>query len=134
MKMHKRERSWVVGLTAIYICLSVLLVILIDVSPDRSSTDLNKVFFTASHGLFAMMIGYGLTLLAAYTANHYQKVRTWGFAVGAVAVVLAIYSLKEETGKLYRGPAGVVSLSELPHFIAQAFAKDQYGLPVFAMK
>ena len=132
MKMHKRERSWVLGLTAIYICLSVLLVILIDVSPDRSSTDLNKVFFTASHGLFAMMIGYGLTLMAAYTATHYQKVRVWGFAVGAVAVVLAIYSLKEVTGTLYRGPAGVVTLSELPHFIAQAFDRSQYGLPVFA--
>ncbi len=33
MKMHKRERSWIIGLTAIYFCLSVLLVILIDVSP-----------------------------------------------------------------------------------------------------
>src|SRR5580700_1857012 len=106
LKMHKRERSWIIGLVAIYFCLSVLLVILIDVSPDRSSTDLNKVFFTASHGLFAMMIGYGLTLMAAYAATHYQKIRRWGFVVGAVAVVLAIYSLVDETGRLYFGPAG----------------------------
>ena len=132
LKMHKRERSWIIGLVAIYFCLSALLVILIDVSPDRSSTDLNKVFFTASHGLFAMMIGYGLTLIAAYTATHYQKMRLWGFAVGAVAVVLAIYSLKDVAGTLYRGPAGEVSLSELPHHIALAFAKNQYGLPIFA--
>ena len=132
LKMHHRERSWVIGLTAVYVCLSVLLVILIDVSPDRSSTDLNKVFFTASHGLFAMMIGYGLTLMAAYTATHYQKVRGWGLAVGAVAIVLAVFSLKEVTGTLYRGPAGVVTLAELPHFIALAFGQDQYGLPVFA--
>jgi tetratricopeptide (TPR) repeat protein len=132
LKMHKRERSWIIGLTAIYICLSVLLIILINVSPDRSSQDLNKVFFTASHGLFAMMIGYGLTLMAAYTATHYQKVRLWGFAVGAVAVVLAVYCLKDVTGKLYRGPAGEVTLGELPHHIALAFDKDQYGLPVFA--
>ena len=27
LKMHKRERSWIIGLTAIYFCLSVLLVI-----------------------------------------------------------------------------------------------------------
>jgi tetratricopeptide (TPR) repeat protein len=131
-KMHKRERSWILGLTSIYFCLSVLLVILIDVSPDRSSTDLNKVFFTASHGLFAMMIGYGLTLMAAYTATHYKKIRVWGFAVSAVAVVLAISSLKDAAGTLYRGPAGVVSLSELPHHIALAFDKYQYGLPIFA--
>ena len=132
LKMHKRERSWIIGLTSIYLCLAVLLVTLLDVSPDRSSSDLNKVFFTASHGLFAMMIGYGLTLLAAYTATHYQKVRLWGFLVGTVAVVLAIYCLKDATGKLYRGPSGEVSLGELPHHIALAFDKDQYGLPVFA--
>jgi tetratricopeptide (TPR) repeat protein len=106
MKMHKRERSWIIGLVAIYFCLSVLLVILIDVAPDRSSTDLNKVFFTASHGLFAMMIGYGLALIAAFTATHYEKVRRWGFVVGAAAAGLAVYMLVDETGKLYFGPAG----------------------------
>jgi tetratricopeptide (TPR) repeat protein len=132
LRMHKRERSWIIGLTAIYICLSVLLVVLINVSPDRSSTDLNKVFFTASHGLFAIMIGYGLTLLAAYTATHYQKMRLWGFLGAAVAVVLAVYCLKDAAGKLYYGPAGEISLSQLPHHIALAFDKDQYGLPVFA--
>lgn len=131
-KMHKRERSWIIGLTAIYFCLSVLLVVLINVSPDRMSTDLNKVFFTASHGLFAMMVGYGLALIAAFTATHYQKIRGLGFIVGAVAVMLAVYSLKGATGILYGGPAGEVSLSDLPHHIAMAFDKDQYGLPVFA--
>jgi hypothetical protein len=132
LKMHKRERSWIIGLTTIYFCLSVLMVILLNVSADRSSSDLNKVFFTASHGLFAMMIGYGLTLLAAYTATHYQQVRKWGFVVGAIAAVLAIFSLKEATAKLYRGPAGQMSLGELPHHIAMAFDANQYALPVFA--
>src|ERR1019366_3201877 len=132
LKMHKRERSWIIGLTAIYIWLSVFLVILLDVTPDRSSSDLNKVFFTASHALFAVMIGYGLTLLAAYAATHYQKMRRWGFVVGAVAVVLAVYCLNDAAGKLYYGPAGEISLSQLPHHIAMAFDKDQYGLPVFA--
>ncbi len=131
-KMHKRERSWIIGLTAIYFCLSVLLVILLNVSSDRSSSDLNKVFFTASHGLFALMIGYGLTLIAAYTATHYQKIRLWGFVVGSVAVVLAIFSLKESAGKLFYGPAGEISLLQLPHYIAMAFDKYQYGLPIYA--
>jgi tetratricopeptide (TPR) repeat protein len=132
LKMHKRERSWVIGLTAVYFCLSVLLVILIDVTPDRSSTDLNKVFFTASHGLFAMMIGYGLALMAAYTATHYQVVRIWGFAVGVVAAVLAVGSLTEAAGTLYFGPAGQINLFALPHYIGMAFNKDQYALPIFA--
>lgn len=132
LKMHKRERSWIIGLTAIYFCLSVLLVILIDVSPDRSSTDLNKVFFTASHGLFAMMIGYGLALMAAYTATHYKNIRMWGFIFGAIAVVLAVFSLKGAAGHLFYGPGGEISFSQIPHHIAMAFDKDQYALPIFA--
>ncbi len=132
MKMHKRERSWIIGLTSIYFCLSVLLVILLDVTPDRSTSELNKVFFTASHGLFALMIGYGLTLMAAYMATHYQKFRRWGLIGGGVAAVLALYCLVDATGKLYFGPAGEISLSQLPHYVALAFDKDQYGLPVFA--
>jgi len=132
MKLHRRERSWIMGLVAVYVCLSVLLVVLIDVTPDRSSTDLNKVFFTASHGLFAMMIGYGLTLLAAYTATHYQTIRKWGFLVGAIAVLLAIFCLNDAAGKLYYGPAGSISLFTLPQHIAMAFDKDQYALPIYA--
>ncbi len=47
-------------------------------------------------------------------------------------MVLAVYCLKDAAGKLYFGPAGEISLSQLPHYIALAFDKDQYGLPVFA--
>ena len=132
MKMHKRERSWIIGLTSIYFCLAVLLVILLDVTPDRSTSELNKVFFTASHALFALMIGYGLTLMAAYMATHYQKFRRWGLIGGVLAVVLALYCLVDATGKLYFGPAGEISLSQLPHYVALAFDHNQYGLPVFA--
>jgi tetratricopeptide (TPR) repeat protein len=106
MKMHRRERSWVIGLTSIYFCLSVLLANLLCVSPDRSSSDLDKVFFTASHGLFALMIGYGLALLAAYIATHYQTFRRWGLLGGGVALLLALYSLVDQTGTLYFGPGG----------------------------
>jgi tetratricopeptide (TPR) repeat protein len=84
----------------------VLLGILLNVSPDRSSSDLNKVFYTASHGLFAMMIGYGLILLAAYVATHYANFRRWGIVGSMVAIVLALYCLVDATGKLYFGPGG----------------------------
>ena len=133
-KMHKRERSWIIGLTAIYFCLAVLLVNLLDVGLDRSSADLNKVFFTASHALFAMMIGYGLTLMAAYMATHYVRFRFWGIIGGAGAIVLALYCLADAAAKLFIGPGGEATsvLSQLPHLIARAFAKDQYGLPIFA--
>ena len=186
-KMHSRERNWIIGLTAIYLLLSVQLVIVLNVSADRSTSDLNKVFFTASHGVFAIMIGYGITILAAYIATHYQKFRRLGFIGAGVALVLAVYCLVEAVGKLYFGKAGQLkiggvfrsimdvipcphfystenpitklneqhfewqrltdwggwdylafgpngqfSLGETPHWIAQSFAHNQYGLPVLA--
>jgi len=134
LKMHKRERSWIIGLSSIYICIAVLLVILLNVGTDRSSQDLNKVFFTASHALFAIMIGYGLTLMAAYMATHYAKFRFWGIIGGGGAILLAVYNLADAAANLYVGPSGDAFsvLGRLPHLIAQSFAKDQYGLPIYA--
>ena len=131
-RMHKRERSWILGLTSIYLCLSVLLVILLDVTLDRSSADLNEVFFTASHMLFAIIIGMGLTILAAYMATHYANFRKWGLLGGSAAIILALYCLNDAAGKLFFGPAGTVGFFSLPHWVAQAFAPHQYGLPVIA--
>ena len=131
-KMHKRERNWILGVIAVYLHLSVLLVLVLNVSPDRSTTELNKVFFTASHAFFAILIGYGITILAAYIATNYEKLRGWGFVGGVVAFVLAMYNLLDDTGKNFYGPAGEIGLFDLPHHIALAFAKDQYGLPVIS--
>ena len=131
-KMQKRERSWLIGITAIYFCLAILLVILLNVGLDRASSDLCKVFFTASHTLFAIMIGYGMTLLAAFTAAHYDKFRRWGLIGSGIAVIIALICLWQAVGTLYFGPGGQTPISQLPHWIAQAFAKDQYGSPVFA--
>ena len=131
-KMKNRERSWIIGLTAIYLCIGVLLTIIMNTTPDRASADENKVFFTASHAVVAIMIGYGLALMAAYMATHYEKFRRWGLLGGGIAVVLGLYCLWSATGRLYFGPAGEISLFELPHYILKAFEKDQYGSPVFA--
>jgi tetratricopeptide (TPR) repeat protein len=108
-----------------------LLVILLNPTPDRASVDLVKVFFCNSHTIVAALIGYGLALTAAFMATNYQRFRHWGIGGGAIAVVLALYCLWDATGKLYFGRAGGVSLSEWPHWIIQAFAPKQFGLPVF---
>jgi thioredoxin-like negative regulator of GroEL len=131
-KMQRRERAWIISLSALYICLGALLIILLNPSLDRASADLIKVFLCSSHTIVACLIGYGLALTAAFMATHYQKFRLWGLAGGIVAVVLALFCLWDETGKHYFGPAGVVSLSDLPHWIARAFAAQQYGLPIYA--
>jgi tetratricopeptide (TPR) repeat protein len=156
LKMHKRERNWIIGLTSIYFCISVVLVIILNVNADRMTVELNKVFFTASHAIFAMLIGYGITILAAYVATHYEKIRNWCFIGAGVALILALYCLLDAIGKLYFGPngqfrvswlpgrdwggwgflafgpGGQFGISQIPGCIIQAFAKDQFGLPVFS--
>jgi tetratricopeptide (TPR) repeat protein len=132
LKMQKRERAWLIGLSAIYICLGVLLIVLLNPTPDRASRDLVKVFFCNSHTIIAALIGYGLALTAAYMATHYQRFRLWGLGGGAVAVVLGIICLYDVTGTNFFGQAGEVgSLGNWMHWIGVAFHHNVYGLPVF---
>jgi tetratricopeptide (TPR) repeat protein len=131
-KMQKRERSWIIGLIANYLFVAVLLMVLMNTSLDRQSAELNKVFFITSHGIVAIMAGYGMALIASFMATHYAVFRRWGLLGGTFAALLGIYCLWDATGKHYFGPAGEVSLRELPHWIKQAFAKDQGGLTIYA--
>ncbi len=131
-KLQQRERAWLIGLTAIYFCLGVLLMMLLNPTPDRQSSDLVKVFFNASHTIVASLIGYGLALIAAYMSTHYGRFRRWGLIGGGVALLISFVYLWNVTGKHYFGPAGSVSLTDLPLWVGKAFEKDQYGLPIFA--
>jgi len=132
-KMQKRERAWIVLVAGLYPFLGVLLTITLSPTPDRQMADLVKVFFVASHTLVAIMIGYGLVLTAAYMATHYQQFRRWGLmAAVAVALPLALYNLKDATVKHFLGLDGDMGWGDLPHWIGQAFVKNQYGLPIYA--
>ena len=134
-KMRRRERAWIIALTAMYVCLGALLMMLLNPTPDKASADLNKVFLCSSHTIVACLIGYGLALTAAFMATHYQKFRLWGLAGGLIVVVLAIVYVWDDTGKHYFGPDGppiVLSIRELFQLIGRAFAPQQYGLPIYA--
>ncbi len=136
-KMQKRERSWITGLVAFYLCIGVLLMVLMNTSLERQSAELNKVFFIASHGIIAIMAGYGMALIASFMATHYEGFRRWGLLGGTVAALVGLYCLWDATGKHYFGLAGQVGLLELPHWIGLAFAKEQGGLyqgglPIYA--
>ena len=132
LRMRQRERAWIIGLSAMYFFLGVLMMILMNPTRDRASAELIRVFFTSSHTIVACLIGYGLAVTAAFMATHYKQFRLWGVAGGAVAVALAIYCLWDATGKHYFGLAGQVKFSEMPHWIGLAFAGNQDGLPIFA--
>lgn len=103
--MQKRERSWIIGVVGIFICLGPMLVLLLNPPPDRQARELIRVFFTASHVLVAIGVGYGMALLAAALATHYQAFRKVAIALGVVAVDLALYSLAVDTYSSLTDPA-----------------------------
>lgn len=92
-RMQNRERAWILGLSAIYLCLAVLLLILLNPQPDRQSLSLNRVFFTSSHVMIAMGIGYGLTLIAGMTLVNYERFRPYAIMGSAAATGVALYAL-----------------------------------------
>jgi hypothetical protein len=75
LKMRKRERVWMIGLTGIFLCLSVLVTDLLNPTRDRQSRDLVKVFFAPSYVPIAIWIGCGCALVAAWLEAHWQRAR-----------------------------------------------------------
>jgi tetratricopeptide (TPR) repeat protein len=108
-RMKNRERAWIIGLAAIYLCIGVLLTIIMNTSPDRESALLCEVFFTASHAVVAIMIGYGFALMAAYMATHYDKFRIPGLALGTLALLPAFVVLFDEVGNTFYGSVGALT-------------------------
>jgi tetratricopeptide (TPR) repeat protein len=99
-RMQKREKAWMIGLFAIYLTLSFFLLVLLNPSPDRQSRDLNKVFFTASHVMIAMAVGYGLTLLASLLEVDYAKYRRpvlVGFGVSGLVGLYSVFATFSHT-------------------------------------
>ncbi len=132
-KYHRRERAWLIGIAAIYLCLGILLLILLNPPPDRNAQQLVRVFFTASHTCIALLVGYGLALTAAFMATHYHRFRRWGLMGGLAAVALAAISFTEMTQDTFFGEGAELSLPRLLAFVGRVFSNsNQYGLPVYA--
>ena len=123
LKMQKRERAWIICLTAMYFCVGILLTVLMNTTPDRQSAEENKVFFTASHAVVAIMIGYGLALLLAYMATHYANSGFGDCGAAPSRRSLGLIGLWQASGRHYFGPAGEMSLFELPHWIANGLCQ-----------
>ncbi len=92
-RMQRREKAWVAGLTSIYLCLAFLLLILLNPMTDRQSREQVRVFFTASHIVIAIAIGYGLTLIGGLVATQYGRARNWLLFGGAVAIGIELFYL-----------------------------------------
>jgi tetratricopeptide (TPR) repeat protein/uncharacterized membrane protein (UPF0136 family) len=93
LKMKRRERTWIIGMVAIFLCLGPLLVELLNFPSDRQSLELNRVFLTSSHVIISMFVGFGLTLLATYLATHYSSARRIFMVIGLCIVDMAVFML-----------------------------------------
>ncbi len=91
--MKARERAWLIGQLAIYTCLSLLLIYLLNPKPDKQSVDLTRVFFTASHVMVAMCVGYGVALISSLLVVDYQRYRKFLMVGGTVMAALALYGV-----------------------------------------
>jgi hypothetical protein len=107
-KMQKRERSWIIALVGVYLCIGGLLVILMNPQPERQSADLIRVFFTSSHAVIAIMIGYGFALTAAYISTHYQRFRPVALMAGVAALAPALTAFYEGVNDTFYGGQGFV--------------------------
>jgi tetratricopeptide (TPR) repeat protein len=93
LKMKRRERTWIKGMVAIFLCLGPFLVLLLNFPSDRQSLELNRVFLTSSHVIISMFVGFGLTLLATYMATHYASSRRIFMVIGLCIVDMALFML-----------------------------------------
>lgn len=133
-RMQKRERAWIIGNSAIYVCLAFLLLILLNPSVDRQSRDLTKVFFTASHLTIAMFVGYGLTLIGAALLTQYRRLRSYVLYGTAVAVALGLYSVAARVQEVF-GHLAVESsgFALILRGIGEAFRHPSFTAPVNAI-
>ena len=68
-KMGQPERSWMLGLLAVYFCLSFFLVAMLNPPPDLQAQQLLKEYFAASHLILAIWSGYGLVLVGGWVGR-----------------------------------------------------------------
>ena len=133
LRMPKRERGWIIGLTAIWATLTVFLLVLLNPGSDMQSRQLNRVFFTSTHIMVAMGIGYGLALLGGVLCSAYRQNRIpllWG---GIVALVIeGIIFLNAETPIPTIRAASILGLSLVALFVlALVVCRSKAVLPVF---
>lgn len=132
--LGRRERAWVIGNTAIYLCLAFLLLILLNPTTDRQSRDLTKVFFAASHVTIAMFLGFGLTLIGAMLMTHYERMRSWALYGGAIAVALGLYWLAAEVQQIHSdAAAGITGLGAFFSGLGSTLANLYFTGPVYTI-
>src|SRR6185436_13726912 len=118
-KMQKRERGWLIGLSSVWACLGIVLLIMLNPNTDRQTQDLIKVFFTSSYVLLALLMGYGVTLCLAALVMQYQRYRFAALCACAAAILVGIIGLLD-------------AFTNSQYLIMRAVAVFGFGLAVLA--
>ncbi|MBN8246910.1 MAG: DUF2723 domain-containing protein [Verrucomicrobia bacterium] len=136
-RMQKRERGWILGLTTIYLCLAVLLLYLLNPGVDKQNRDLVKVFFTTSHVIIALAVGYGLSLVGALILTQYERYRfplLMGAAVACAFNLFEVVGIYSETVFPILRAAGLLSLLlSLCFLVLIVFQRERARLAPFLM-
>ena len=131
-QMRRRERAWLIGLTGIYLCLALILLMLLNPGVDLQSRKLVKVFFTSSHVVIALAVGYGLSLICAMLLTRFQETRTWLLAGAAVALlfnVVEAYNTWQENHQWTTRLGPLVSIGiSLVFMVILTFSKEKIHL------
>ena len=92
-QLKRRERVWMIGMLAVYICTGPFLVLLLNFAPDRQSIGIAAPLFALGHVFFAMFGAYGLTIACAYMATQYEAMRKWLLVGGFCALDFAAFTV-----------------------------------------
>ena len=130
LKMRKQERGWIVGMSAIYLCLAVLLTVLLNPTVDLGGKKLVKVFFTSSHVFIALAAGYGIALIGALLVKRYHEFRLYLLIGGGIVCGLNLYQAVvtwNNTELLLGRSADIVSLVLSILFVAVIWFSNSKG-------
>ena len=129
-RMLKRDRAWLVGLTAMYLFLGVLLLILLNPGTDLQSREQTRVFFAASHVIIAIAIGYGVAIIGTLIATEYQKIRQYLLIGAGIAALIAFYSLVDLKTEFPLDRYNAIFLLCLTIIVAGAFYVSRERMPL----
>ncbi|HXI84675.1 MAG TPA: DUF2723 domain-containing protein [Verrucomicrobiae bacterium] len=71
--LHGRARAWLIFVWLSFLTTSFVLLMIINPGVDKQNQEINIKFFAPAHGFFAMMIGYGMALSAAWVLAHWRE-------------------------------------------------------------
>jgi len=136
-QMKSRERGWLIGLTGIYVTLAFLLLILLNPGVTKQDRELVKVFFTSSHTIIALCVGYGLAVIGALLLTQYQNTRFWLLIGGAVACAFNLFEFVVEWNEtvfvIQRAAEGISLLLSVAFVLLVLLQRERVRLAPFLL-